>query len=320
MTLRFRGVFVSGSRWDARIKHNGKRHNLGLFDEEEDAARAYDAKARELGLEEHWLNYPVGLHLREGPPPSRRSIKPVGAAGFRGVRLQPSGRYQAKFLSGSKNTYSSHDTAEAAARAWDAMAREAGRSEVGLNFPRGGQPNAAALAAPSSSRAAKRRRAASAERAHVEQSFEDEEPRAGAGEEEAADPAAWLTEAENASPPRLRELLQAAERRAAARAAHRSAADAAAAASAAFLAALVAADASEAAASARLRQLLPAVERAAARLARRRAAEEAAREAEEAAAEAATLLAQAEAMAAELAGGTDDDSASEGGTEIMGAR
>jgi len=55
-----------------------------------------------------------------------------------------------------------------------------------------------------------------------------------------------------------------------------------------------AADACKAAASARLRQLLPAAERAAARLARRRAAEEAA-------AEAAALLAQAEAMAAELA-------------------
>jgi len=300
--MRFRGVsLISGSRWEARIKHKGKNHYLGRFVVEEEAARAHDAKARELGIAEYWLNYPVGLPPREGPPPDRRSSKPVGAAGFRGVCLQPSGRYHAHFISGSKNTYSTHDTAEAAARAWDEMAREAGRSEEGLNFPRGGQPTAADLAAPSSSRAAKRRRAASAERAHVEQAFEDEEPRAGAEEEEEEADTAWRAEVESASLPRLRELLQAAERRAAARAARRTAADAAAAASAAALAALDAADASEAAASARLRQLLPASERAAARLARRRAAEEAALEAEEAAAEAAALLAQAEAMAAELA-------------------
>jgi len=303
-SLRFAGATkLKNGRWQAVFKHNGKDHYLGTFDEEEEAARAYDAKARELGVEEFYLNYPVGLPPRVGPPPDRRSSKPVGAAGFRGVRLLSSGRYYAHFQSGSKKAYSTHDTAEAAARAWDAMARKAGRSEAaGLNFPRGGQPNAAALAAPFSSRAAKRRRAASAERAHEEQAFEDKEPSAGPEEEEeAANPAAWRAEAESASLPRLRELLQAAERRAAARAARRAAASAAAATSAAFLAALDAADASEAAASARLRQLLPAAERAAARLARRRAAEEAAREAEEAAAEAAALLAQAEAMAAELA-------------------
>jgi len=302
MSLRFKGAYKAGpSRWSAQVWHNGKKYNLGHFDEEEEAARAYDAKARELGVEEHWLNYPVGLPPRVGPPPDRRSSKPVGAAGFRGVSLQSSGRYKAMFQSrGSKNASSTHDTAEAAARWWDAMAREAGRSEAGLNFPRGGQPTAAPLAALPSSRPAKRRRAASAERAPGGHASEEDVPRADA--EPAVDPAAWRAEAGSADLPRLSELLQAAERRAAARGVRRASASGPAAASAAFLTALDAADASEAAAAARLRQLLPAAERAAARLARRRAAEEAAQEAEEAAAEAAALLAQAEAMAAELDG------------------
>jgi len=316
-----RGVSKSASRWRAQVWHNGKNYNIGTFDEEEEAARAYDAKARELGVAEVWLNHPVGLPPREGPPPRRKVIgsNPVGTAGFRGVELKMSGRYRASFNTGTdgKKASTRHDTAEASAHAWDAMARKAGRPEAGLNFPRGGQPNAASLFAPRH-RTAKRRREASAERAsggHA--SAEREEPSAGAeeeddegagGEEAAADPAAWLAEAESASLPRLRALMQAAERRAAARGVRRAAATAAAAAARragadadARLAALEAEDAQEAGASARMRELISAAERAEARLARRREAEAAAREAEAAAAKAAALQAQAQALAAQLA-------------------
>lgn len=43
-------------KWAAQLTHNGKRHYLGLFIEEEDAAAAYDAKALALYGEYARLN------------------------------------------------------------------------------------------------------------------------------------------------------------------------------------------------------------------------------------------------------------------------
>jgi hypothetical protein len=113
------------------------------------------------------------------------------------------GRYQAKIYSGGKQAASSyHDTAELAAHAYDAFARAAGRPEAGLNFPRFGPqldlPPAPppVLPPPVPSRASKRRRIAPLKIASAVE---------GAA---AATPAAWLAEAEGASLPRLRALLQ----------------------------------------------------------------------------------------------------------------
>jgi len=65
-----RGVKGSSSRhkgvhWDkqhnkyrAVIVHKAKRYNLGRFDDEDDAGRAYDKKARELFGEFAYLNFP----------------------------------------------------------------------------------------------------------------------------------------------------------------------------------------------------------------------------------------------------------------------
>jgi AP2 domain-containing protein/HNH endonuclease len=56
----YKGVGWSGStrRWQARIMRNGKRVFLGSFGTPEEAARAYDAAARELFGEHAWLNFP----------------------------------------------------------------------------------------------------------------------------------------------------------------------------------------------------------------------------------------------------------------------
>jgi len=141
-TSRFRGVAKSGSRWYAQIHHGGKNFSLGLHDEEEGAARAFDAKARKLGVEERFLNFPVGLPPREGPPPDRRSRMRLGASGFRGVSLKKDGRFLACFRGPDRTVSSLHDSAEEAALAFDKWARKAGLGEEMVNYPRGGLPSA----------------------------------------------------------------------------------------------------------------------------------------------------------------------------------
>ena len=54
---RFKGVyFVLGGRWEAKITYRSKSKHIGTFDSEEEAARAFDARARYLGVPER-CNY-----------------------------------------------------------------------------------------------------------------------------------------------------------------------------------------------------------------------------------------------------------------------
>jgi hypothetical protein len=47
---------VSG-KWAARITHNGRNHNLGLYASEKEVAMAYDKRAKEFYGEFAYLNF-----------------------------------------------------------------------------------------------------------------------------------------------------------------------------------------------------------------------------------------------------------------------
>jgi len=58
-TSRFKGVHWSKTRkrWIARIKRNGKSRQIGSFENEIEAAKAYDREARRLFGRFAWLNF-----------------------------------------------------------------------------------------------------------------------------------------------------------------------------------------------------------------------------------------------------------------------
>jgi hypothetical protein len=58
---KYRGVYwnKSSSNWRAIIGHTGKQHYLGCFDNEEEAARAYDRAARAHHADKAILNFPA---------------------------------------------------------------------------------------------------------------------------------------------------------------------------------------------------------------------------------------------------------------------
>lgn len=58
---KFKGVKYNTAcknKWTARIRINGKQVDIGRFETEEEAARAYDKVAKEVQGDFAWLNFP----------------------------------------------------------------------------------------------------------------------------------------------------------------------------------------------------------------------------------------------------------------------
>lgn len=65
VTSRFKGVswHSAAAKWEACIYAHGRKKHLGVFVNEEDAAKAYDREAKTLRGEFARLNFPVGSEL-----------------------------------------------------------------------------------------------------------------------------------------------------------------------------------------------------------------------------------------------------------------
>lgn len=114
-----------GKKWMAVARKDKQTIYLGLFKDPEDAARAYDAKARELFGEFARTNFDENLRVCTDRQNNHSRDKYVNnTSGFKGVWLDRN-KYRASIKVDGKTIHlGTFPTPEDAARAYDAKARE----------------------------------------------------------------------------------------------------------------------------------------------------------------------------------------------------
>jgi hypothetical protein len=136
----FYGVRAIGKRWQAKIYYDSKKHYLGTFDTKQEAALAYDRKARQCG-EDKLRNYESIKAAEEAATKAQaehtlthpQQPKPRPASGFYGVSAIRK-RWQANIRYDSKQHHlGSFDTKQEAALAYDREARQCGKDKP-LNY------------------------------------------------------------------------------------------------------------------------------------------------------------------------------------------
>jgi hypothetical protein len=138
----FYGVSANKKRWQAQIRYDGKIHSLGCFDTKQEAALAYDNKARKRG-KDTLLNYESikaaeeaaaqaqAEHIRMHPHPKQPKPRPL--SGFYGVTANKK-RWSANITyDGKKHYLGTFDTKQEAALAYDRKARQCGKDKP-LNY------------------------------------------------------------------------------------------------------------------------------------------------------------------------------------------
>lgn len=136
-TSGYKGVSWDKKRavWQTGIKVHGKRRNLGLYGDPVEAARVYDAAARELHGSFACVNFPdetwnVGIR----PP---RVLASNNTSGYRGVTWDKMTRrwIAASNAGGKHKNLGRFNDPTAAARAYDDYARQYHGEDAVLNFP-----------------------------------------------------------------------------------------------------------------------------------------------------------------------------------------
>ena len=139
-TSGFKGVsyFKITGKWRAGINTENGTIGIGYYDTPEEAAMAYDANARHYHGEYACLNFP------QNKPNSKyivimpdKQISRNNTSGFRGVHFRKSLNKWGVVISKDKKRHylGTYKTAEEAARAYDAKAKELYGQKARLNFP-----------------------------------------------------------------------------------------------------------------------------------------------------------------------------------------
>jgi hypothetical protein len=126
---KYRGVYWYQciNKWRAQLQYDGKNHNLGSFEDEKEAARAYDRAARAQRGEKTQLNFPAGA--------PRKSSKYRGA-----YWNKRDNKWAASIRSDGKlHHLGCFEDEEEAARAYDKAARAHHGEKAQLNFPAEGE-------------------------------------------------------------------------------------------------------------------------------------------------------------------------------------
>jgi hypothetical protein len=135
----FYGVYA-GERWKANIKIDGREHALGRFDTAQEAALAYDRRARGCG-EDKPLNYASIKAAEEAAAKAQAEYtlkhppqpKPRPPSGFHGVYAHHH-RWQAQITyDGKKHHLGYFNTEQEAALTYDKEARQCGEEKL-LNY------------------------------------------------------------------------------------------------------------------------------------------------------------------------------------------
>jgi hypothetical protein len=161
-TSKFRGVAWAQNKrtskaggWVARISHHGRSERVGYYDDETEAARAYDTRAREVFGAAVRTNFPrAGERPAEAPPRmdpqtqaacetlvAARRRQHQATSSYRGVSWSKRRRgWRAEIKHGGKpTTVGIFADEREAARAYDTRARELRGAAARLNFPRRGE-------------------------------------------------------------------------------------------------------------------------------------------------------------------------------------